>query len=507
MTATAPVSPEEFLAGQHFRMLIGDEFVGVDDHHGAALETRDPSTGELLTSVPDGDGADVDRAVAAARRAAPGWYELGLAGRAECFAKFGELLTEHREQLAVLDALDAGNPLRAMRIDVDICHDYLRAYPPLAASLNGRVMNASKSGLHYTSSTPYGVVGRILAFNHPMMFAVSRPLPALITGNTVVMKPAPQTPLSCLALGELFAQAFPPGVMNIVTGGAAAGDALVRHPLVKRLAFTGSVRTGLAIQRSAAESGQVKNVSLELGGKNAMIVFPDVDVATAVEAAVFGMNLSVCQGQSCGSNSRVFVHERLHDDFVEALAARLDEFRVNLAYSEESDMGPLVSAAQLERVSGYVDSGQAEGARLVTGGGHPHDAPAGGYFIRPALFDRVEQSMSLAQEEIFGPVISVLRWSDYEQVVEQANAVEFGLTASIWTNDLTLAHKTAERLEAGYVWINDSTIHYVGTPFGGVKNSGIGREESEEELLSYLEQKAVHTKLGTPASAMARHGW
>jgi acyl-CoA reductase-like NAD-dependent aldehyde dehydrogenase len=321
------------------------------------------------------------------------------------------------------------------------------------------------------------------------------------------MKPAPQTPLSCLALGELFAQAFPPGVMNIVTGGAAAGDALVRHPLVKRIAFTGSVRTGLAIQRSAAESGHVKNVSLELGGKNAMIVFPDVDVATAVEAAVFGMNLSVCQGQSCGSNSRIFVHERLHDDFVEALAARLDEFRVTLAYSEDADMGPLVSAAQLERVAGYVDSGQAEGARLVTGGGHPQEAPGGGYFIRPTLFDGVEQTMSLAKEEIFGPVISVLRWSDYEQVVAEANAVEFGLTASIWTNDLTLAHKTAELLEAGYVWINDSTIHYVGTPFGGVKNSGVGREESEEELLSYLEQKVVHTKLGTPASAMARHGW
>jgi acyl-CoA reductase-like NAD-dependent aldehyde dehydrogenase len=219
------------------------------------------------------------------------------------------------------------------------------------------------------------------------------------------------------------------------------------------------------------------------------------------------MNLSVCQGQSCGSNSRVFVHERLHDDFVQALAARLDEFRVTLAYSEESDMGPLVSAAQLERVSGYVESGQAQGARLVTGGGRPQEAPAGGYFLRPALFDQVEQSMALAQEEIFGPVISVLRWSDYESMIEQANDVEFGLTASVWTNDLTLAHRTADRLEAGYVWINDSTIHYVGTPFGGVKNSGIGREESEEELLSFLEQKVVHTKLGSPASAMARHDW
>jgi acyl-CoA reductase-like NAD-dependent aldehyde dehydrogenase len=507
MTATAPVSPQDFLSGDSFRMMIGDEFVGVADHAGGALETLDPSTGEALASVPEGDAADIDRAVAAAHSAAPGWFELGLAGRSECFAKLSRLLVENRERLAVLDALDSGNPLRAMRVDVDICHEYLRVYPLLAAGLHGRVMNASKGGLHYTGATPYGVVGRILAFNHPMMFAVSRPLPALITGHCVVMKPAPQTPLSCLALGELYAEAFPPGVMNIVTGGAAAGEALVRHPQVKRIAFTGSVRTGLAIQGAAAASGHVKNVSLELGGKNAMIVFPDVDVATAVEAAVFGMNLSVCQGQSCGSNSRVFVHDRLHDDFVQALAARLDEFRVALAYSEDTDMGPLVSAAHLERVSGYVQSGQAEGARLVTGGGRPSEAPAGGYFLRPTLFDRVAQSMTLAQEEIFGPVISVLRWSDYEAMIEQANAVEFGLTASVFTNDLTLAHRTADRLQAGYIWINDSTIHYVGTPFGGVKNSGIGREESEEELLSYLEQKVVHTKLGTPESAMTRHGW
>jgi acyl-CoA reductase-like NAD-dependent aldehyde dehydrogenase len=488
-------------------MLIGEEFVGVEQHRGGVLETLDPSTGEPLASVPEGGADDIDRAVAAARAAAPGWYELGLAGRSECFAKLGRLLVENRERLAMLDALDAGNPLRAMRIDVDICLDYLRAYPLLAAGLNGRVINASKSGLHYTAATPYGVVGRILAFNHPMMFAVSRPLPALITGNSVVMKPAPQTPLSCLALAELYADAFPPGVMNIVTGGAAAGEALVRHPQVKRIGFTGSVRTGLAIQGSAAASGHVKNISLELGGKNAMVVFPDVDVVTAVEAAVFGMNLSVCQGQSCGSNSRVFVHDRLHDEFVEAMAARLDEFRVTLAYSEESDMGPLVSAAQLERVSRYVASGQAEGARLVAGGVRPQEAPAGGYFLRPTLFDRVVQSMTLAQEEIFGPVISVLRWSDYDRMIEQANAVEYGLSASVFTNDLTLAHRTAERLEAGYVWINDSTVHYVGTPFGGVKNSGVGREESEEELLSYLEQKVVHTKLGTPADAIARQGW
>jgi betaine-aldehyde dehydrogenase len=503
MTTTA-FSPKEFLADQSLKMLIGGELV---DSRGATAETLDPSTGHVLTSVPEASTEDVRRAVEAARRAQPAWQALGIARRAACFRRLGELLIEHRERLALLDAVDCGNPLRAMRIDVDICVQYLDAYPGMARGLHGRVIDPGTTGLHYTTSRPYGVTGRILAFNHPLMFAVTRPLPALITGNTVVMKPAPQTPLSGLALGELFVEAFPPGVMNIVTGGAAAGDAIVRHPKVKRIAFTGSVKTGLAIQRSCSESGDVKHLSLELGGKNAMVVFPDVDVEATVEGAVFGMNLSVCQGQSCGSNSRVLVHADIHDRFVEALAARLDQFTVTTAYSEESDMGPLVSEAHFNRVSGYLESGKQQGARLVTGGDRPDGVPEGGYFMRPAAFDRVEQSMTIAQEEIFGPIVSVLRWDRFDDMIEVANGVEFGLTAAVWTNDLTLAHRTAELLDAGYVWVNDSTVHYVGTPFGGVKNSGIGREESEEELLSYLEQKVVHTKLGTVDHALQRHGW
>lgn len=501
---TTTFSPQEFLADQSFKMLIGGDLVGPN---GNVTETIDPSTGAVLTSVPEATPDDVLRAVEAARRAQPGWQALGIAGRAACFKRLGDLLVEHRERLALLDAVDCGNPLRTMRIDVDICLTYLNAYPGMAWGLHGRVFDVSKTGLHYTKSRPYGVTGRILAFNHPMMFAVTRPLPALITGNTVVMKPAPQTPLSCLALGELFAEAFPPGVMNIVTGGAATGDAIVRHPQVKRIAFTGSVRTGLAIQRACSESGDVKHLSLELGGKNAMVVFPDVDLQATVEGAVFGMNLSVCQGQSCGSNSRVLVHADIHDEFVEALAARLDEFQVTTAYTEESDMGPLVSEAHFDRVSGYLESGQRDGARLVTGGNRPDGVPDGGYFMRPAAFDRVEQGMAIAQEEIFGPIVSVLRWDRFDDMIEVANGIEYGLTAGVWTHDLTLAHKTADLLDAGYVWVNDSTVHYVGTPFGGVKNSGTGREESEEELLSYLEQKVVHTKLESTQDALTRHGW
>lgn len=491
-----------YVTGRDFRMLVGGELVGARD--GATFETTDPSTGATLAEVPEASAADVERAIAAARAAQPAWEALGVEGRSACFARFADLLREHREELAMLDAIDCGNPVGAMRIDIDLCHAYLQGWPHLAASMTGDVIPASPGGLHYTRHHPYGVVARITAFNHPAMFAVTRPLPSLITGNTLVMKPAPQTSLSTLRLGELFAEAFPAGVVNVVSGGAPTGDALVTHRAIKRIAFTGSASTGLLIQRRAAESGTVKHVSLELGGKNAMVVFPDVDLDEAVEGAIFGMNFNVCQGQSCGSNSRVLVHRAIHDAFVERAARRLEEYRVGVAYREETDMGPVVSAAHHERVCGYVDSGTRDGATLVTGGGRPDGAPAGGYYVEPVVFADVRPGMAIADEEIFGPVMSVMAWDDYDAMIELANGVDLGLTASVWTNDLDLAHATAERLDAGYVWVNDSTRHYFGTPFGGTKNSGLGREESADELLSFLETKVVHTRLRDPHAAFAR---
>lgn len=503
MTQTVASDPiATYVAGREFKMLIGGEFVGARD--GAEVEVFDPSTGAALTHVPSAGSADVERAVAAAQAAQPAWEALGVAGRSACFARFDALLSEHRERLAMLDAIDCGNPVKAMRIDVDISHSYVRGWPSLAAAMTGDVIPASPGNLHYTAHRPYGVVGRITAFNHPLMFAATRPLPSLITGNTLVMKPSPDTSLSTLALAELFAEAFPPGVVNIVSGGGEAGDALVTHPRVKRIAFTGSVPTGLLIQRRAAESGHVKQLSLELGGKNAMIVFPDVDLDEAVEGAIYGMNLDVCQGQSCGSNSRVLVHRRIHDEFVAKMEARLAEYRVGVAYDERTDVGPLVSRAHHARVADYVESGVAEGATLVRGGDRPADAPEGGNFIVPALFADVRPEMKIGSEEIFGPVVSVFAWDDYDTMIEQANGLDLGLTASVWTHDLDVAHKTAELLDAGYVWVNDSTRHYFGTPFGGSKNSGTGREESADELLSYLEQKVVHTRLSDPRAALAR---
>lgn len=503
MTDTIVEDPvARYVSGREFKMLVGGELVDALD--GAVSETVDPSTGATLTEVPEASVADVERAVEAAARALPAWRELGVRGRARCFARFGELLLERLEELAMLDAIDCGNPVRAMRDDIRICMPYIEGWPALAWGLNGQVIPASPGNLHYTTYAPYGVVGRITAFNHPVMFAATRPLPALIAGNAVVMKPAPQTPLSTLALGEIFAEAFPAGVVNVLTGGAGPGDALVTHAAVKRIAFTGSVGTGLTIQRRAAESGWVKHVSLELGGKNAMVVFPDADVDEAVEGAIYGMNFNVCQGQSCGSNSRVLVHRALHDEFVERAARRLREYTVTTAYREQADMGPLVSEAHHRRVGGYVERGVGAGAELVTGGGRPDGVPAGGYFMEPVVFAGVRPEMAIAREEIFGPVMSVMAWDDYDPMLAAANGVDLGLTASVWTNDLDLAHKTAERLDAGYVWVNDSTRHYFGTPFGGTKNSGVGREESVDELVSYLETKVVHTRLKDPAAAMRR---
>ncbi|MDW5596878.1 aldehyde dehydrogenase family protein [Conexibacter stalactiti] len=503
MTDTLVQDPiATYVGGRDFKMLIGEQLVDAQD--GASTDVLDPSTGEKLTTVPTGGAADMERAIAAARAAQPEWERIGVAGRSACFARFDALISEHREELAMLDAIDCGNPVKAMRVDVDLCHAYLRGWPAIAAAQTGDVIPASPGNLHYTAHRPYGVVGRITAFNHPLMFAVTRPLPSLIAGNTLVMKPSPDTSLSTLALAELFAEAFPPGVVNIVTGGGAAGDALVTHRDVKRIAFTGSVQTGLLIQRRAAESGMVKHLSLELGGKNAMIVFPDVDVDEAVEGAIYGMNLDVCQGQSCGSNSRVLVHRKIHDEFVAKMADRLSGYVVGVAYDEATDVGPLVTPAHHQRVAGFVESGVDEGAELVFGGDRPAGAPAGGNFITPALFAGVRPEMKIGHEEIFGPVISTFQWDDYDAMIEMANSTDLGLTASVWTRDLDVAHKTAERLDAGYVWVNDSTRHYFGTPFGGSKNSGIGREESPDELLSYLEQKVVHTRLGDPRAALAR---
>jgi acyl-CoA reductase-like NAD-dependent aldehyde dehydrogenase len=493
---TAPDPIGTYIRGHDFKLLIGGDLLDAAD--GSTLDTVDPSTGELLTSVPCAGLEDVARAYDAAAAAQPGWEALGVEGRSEMFARLGAAIAENEERLAMLDAIDGGLPAAAARIDVKISLANIRDWPTLVRWHGGRTIPASPGNLHYTSYRPYGVVGKILAYNHPAMFAITRTLAALIAGNAVIVKPAPQVPLSALAFGEIVRDVFPPGVFNVLSGGAEAGDAIVTHPRIKRIGFTGSVPTGLKIQQRAATT-LVKHVSLELGGKNPMIVFPDANLDAAVEGAVNGMNFGVCAGQSCGSNSRTYVHRDIYDAFVERVGQRLEAMRVAPAYADEVDMGPLVTREHYERVMSFVRSGNEQGARLVTGGERPNGStPEGGFYLSPTLFADVSPSMRIGREEIFGPVMAMAPWSSTDQVVASANDTELGLTASVWTESLNTAHRVADRLEAGYVWVNDTARHYWGTPFGGQKNSGLGREESTEEFESYMELKAVHVILREP---------
>jgi betaine-aldehyde dehydrogenase len=500
----APASPADYVRDFDMRMLVGGDLCAAAG--GEIRPTIDPSTGEPVAEVPEAGAADVARAVDAAAAAQPAWEAAALAERCEAVLRLAAAVEARRDAFAMLDAIDSGNPLAAMENDVRLALEQMHRWPALVRWQPGRTFPASPTGLHYAAPKPYGVVGKILPYNHPALFLLTRILAPLLAGNAVVVKPAWQTPLTALLFAGVARDVLPPGVINVVTGGTEPGDALVRHPRVKRISFIGSVPVGRLIQRGAAEAG-VKTVTLELGGKNPMIVFPDADLGAAVRGAIVGMNFGVCQGQSCGSNSRVYVHRAVEQEFVARAAAELEAMTVGPAYVPGVDMGPLITEEHRARVLGYIDSGRSEGARLVTGGGRPAgDAPAGGHFVEPTLFADVGQRMTIAREEIFGPVMSVLPWDDYEQVIGDANDTEFGLTASVWTNDLTLAHRTAERLQAGYVWINDAGTHYWGTPFGGMKSSGVGREEALDEYESYREMKVIHTVLGDPAAALRGMG-
>ncbi|UVH60644.1 aldehyde dehydrogenase family protein [Variovorax paradoxus] len=470
------------------RMLIGGELV--ESSGGAWIECFNPATEDYIGKVPKATEADVHQAVDAAEKAQVSWAQLPMQERSNYLNRLADAFTRHADELLMLEVADSGNAITSMKPDLANCVERLRYYAGLGFELQGNTIPGATDKLHLTLREPYGVVGRIIAFNHPIAMAVHGMASPLVAGNTVVLKPSDQCPLSAVRLGEIAREVLPPGVLNVVTGDGSAGNALVRHPRVKRLSFIGSVHTGMAIQRSAAEVA-VKNISLELGGKNPFIVFPDAPVEKVAAAAVAGMNLGL-QGQSCGSTSRLFVHDAIYDDVVKAVTERYKALRVGDPFDWSTQMGALNTRAHLERVQQFVASATSEGARLVAGG----ERPAGksfekGHWLQPTVFADVTPQMRVAREEIFGPVLSILRWSDVEEVIAMANAVEYGLTAAVWTSDITQALRTAKRVQSGFVWVNGVNSHVRAVPFGGYKNSGIGRERGIEELYSYTEEKSV----------------
>jgi 2-formylbenzoate dehydrogenase len=466
---------------------------------GRTFSKESPATESPICEIVDGDAQDVNAAVESSFSAFGQWRQSAVLERARLVRRMAEVLREHQVELATLDAVDAGNTYSLMRIDVEFGAQMMELMADAALQLQGATIPVTAENLHYTRREPFGVVGRITPFNHPVMFASQKIAAPLMAGNTVVLKPSETAPLSALRMGELFCDVLPPGVLNVVVGnGPDAGRALARHPLVRRVAFTGSDATGRAIQREAAEVG-VKQVSLELGGKNAMIVCPDADVDRAVEGAIRGMNFYGWQSQSCGSTSRLLVHESLAEEMVEGIRERMAAIRVGSPLDPTTEMGPMANRRQYDRVLDYVRIGQEEGAVLVRGGRRPPDLDRG-YYVEPTLFDRVTSDMRLGQEEVFGPLLSVMKWSRVADAVRVANGVEYGLTAAIWTKDIDRALVLAHEMEAGYVWVNGASTHFWGMPFGGYKNSGIDREESVEELLSYTQLKSVNVLLDRDAA-------
>jgi aldehyde dehydrogenase (NAD+) len=460
---------------------------------GRWFNTVDPATERVVARVAEGDAADIDRAVAAARRALDGaWGRMRAAERGRLLLQWADLIRRNQDALVELESLDSGKPVSAIRRqDIPAVLDTLIYYAGWADKLNGQVIPARTDALTYTVREPVGVVGAIVPWNFPLMIAMWKIAPALACGCTVVLKPAELTPLTALRLGELALEAgLPPGALNVVPGfGRTAGAALVDHGDVDKITFTGSPAVGRQILRGAA--GNLKRVSLELGGKSANIIFPDADLDAAVKAAASGIFFNT--GQVCSAGSRILVHDSIHDEVVERLAVRASSLRVGDPRDASTSMGPIVSEAQLQRVLNYVEIGRSEGAELAAGGTRLGDV---GFFVAPTVFGNVRHDMRISQEEIFGPVASVIRFRDEAEALRIANGTSYSLAAGIWSADIGRVHHFVKRLKAGTVWANTFGPTDVRLPWGGARDSGFGREHGEAAIENFTEPKAVWIQTG-----------